>query len=372
MMKGAFSMSRLSYLVVLVLLVLPGCSTLYGSLGALTYPHLAGASTETVLVASSRRKSDQPSEFFSKGRSAHLNFAEVIVSIPPAHVPGQIEKASEHHDPKRHFTTAGRRYIAGRNHFLARLNQTIIANSRRSREVFVFVHGFNSTFAEGLFRAAQIRHDFDLPAAATVHYSWPSAGRPGLYAYDRDSANFARDGLVDLFELLARSRASKVFLVGHSMGGLVTMEALRQARLTGRTRIYRKLSTVALASPDIDVDVFRKQMQTLPAKRPHMVVLVSKDDRALRVSGILRGGHPRIGQGKNVSLLTELGITVVDLSSLGDGDKLSHSKFSSSPSFIEMIRRRRITDRTIRSADRRGRKPTDGVAVGDVILHLPR
>lgn len=368
-------MTRLKVSILVLLLGLPGCSSLHGSLGALTYPHQAAEGrTETVLVASSRAKSDDESEFFSRGRASHLNYAELKVSIPVLHEPGHIEKAAEHHDPKRHFTTAARRYIAGRNHFLARLNQTIVGNSSRGREVFVFVHGFNNTFAEGLFRAAQIRRDFDLPAAATVHYSWPSAGRPNLYAYDRDSANFARDGLVELLGLLSHSRGSKIFLIGHSMGALVTMEALRQIRLTGKRRIFSKLSTVVLASPDIDVDVFREQMKVLPKHRPQMVALVSKDDRALRFSGILRGGHPRIGQGKNVKLLTDLGLTVIDLSSLSDGDGLSHSKFSSSPSFIEMIRQGRITDRTIRSADHRARKAAraNSLDVGGVILHLPR
>lgn len=368
-------MQRMTLCVLVMVLALAGCAAPKGSLGVLTYPHVAMANkTETVLVATTRAKSDNESEFFSRARSQHLNFAEIIVSIPQKHEPGHLEKVSDHHDPRQHFTTAQRRHVAGRNRFVARLNQAILQSPKPGREVFVFVHGYNNTFAEGLFRTAQIRHDFELPAAVTVHYSWPSAGKANLYAYDRDSANFARDGLVGLLDILARSKARRIFLVGHSMGGLVTMEALRQITLTGKRRIITKLSLVALASPDIDADVFKKQMDALPARRPQMVVLVAKDDRALRLSGILRGGHPRIGQGKNVKQLTELGITVIDLSSLGDGDALSHTKFSSSPSFIEMIRKRRITDQTLRSADNRARKTArgaDALAIGDVILHLP-
>ncbi len=45
----------------------------------------------------------------------------------------------------------------------------------------VFVHGFNNTFADGLHRTAQIRHDFEIPGVA-VHYAWPSAGNALGYA----------------------------------------------------------------------------------------------------------------------------------------------------------------------------------------------
>ena len=73
------------------------------------------------------------------------------------------------------------------------------------RRIMVFVHGFNTNFAEGVYRQAQMMHDFGTPAIG-VHYSWPSAADARLYLYDRDSAFFARDGLERLLRLLADTR----------------------------------------------------------------------------------------------------------------------------------------------------------------------
>jgi esterase/lipase superfamily enzyme len=130
--------------------------------------------------------------------------------------------------------------------------------STPKREVFIFVHGYNNNFADSVFRQAPIAYDYDLPAVA-VHYSWPSAAALGLYAYDRDSLSYGREGLAELLQLVTRTNAKRILLVGHSMGSFVVMEALTKLAKTRHRDVLRRLSGVMLAAPDIDVDVFQAQ-----------------------------------------------------------------------------------------------------------------
>jgi esterase/lipase superfamily enzyme len=92
-----------------------------------------------------------------------------------------------------------------------------------------------------------------------------------------------------------------------------------------------------LASPDIDIDLFRTQLAQLP--RPvieRIFLLVSEDDAALRISRRIAGGVPRVGAA-NTAELEDLGVTVIDLTEIEDSSSGSHSKFAGSPEVVKLI-----------------------------------
>ena len=60
--------------------------------------------------------------------------------------------------------------------------------------------------------------------------------------------------------MLAKTRVKSIDIIAHSMGTWLTMETLRQLAIAGDRDLGGKLGYVVLASPDIDVDVFKKQM----------------------------------------------------------------------------------------------------------------
>ena len=92
-----------------------------------------------------------------------------------------------------------------------------------------------------------------------------------------------------------------------------------------------------LASPDIDIDLFRSQLSLLPPEvLAKMFILVSDNDRALMVSRRLAGGVPRVGAA-NTAELEDLGVTVIDLSEIDDSSSGSHSKFAGSPEVVRLI-----------------------------------
>ncbi len=53
-----------------------------------------GATDHTVLVATTRERDPRPGTFFNGERASSLDYAEIAVSVPPNHVPGQVEMAS--------------------------------------------------------------------------------------------------------------------------------------------------------------------------------------------------------------------------------------------------------------------------------------
>ena len=291
---------------------------------------------EPVYVATSRAPVDDPALMFEGGRSDDLHYYKLDISVPPVRDTGELRYPNQNPDPQREFMALDQRNIGSIAGFKSELNGALDTRSAQGRIIVVYVHGYNVTYPEAVFRAAQLRADLDLQGP-TVLYSWPSAGSISLYAYDRDSALFARNGLADLLIDLATTRADKIIIMAHSMGCSITMEALRTLSLSRRTDVLRQLDGVVLASPDIDVDVFRSQIEKIDVSRLPIIVMASSRDRVLWVSQVITGGHPRVGAADNIPELSELGVIVLDLSGIDDGEITGHTAFASSPTLLAII-----------------------------------
>ena len=92
-----------------------------------------------------------------------------------------------------------------------------------------------------------------------------------------------------------------------------------------------------LASPDIDVDVFRSQMLRIGKPKRPFFVLLSDDDQALRLSSIIAGQSPRVGAYADAEDLAALGVIVVDMTGLKAGDKRNHTKFANNPLLVRLL-----------------------------------
>ena len=91
-----------------------------------------------------------------------------------------------------------------------------------------------------------------------------------------------------------------------------------------------------LASPDIDIDLFRSQLGMIRKDHQKLYVLTSKDDSALSFSRRISGGVSRVGSA-DAAELADLGVTVIDLSNVDDSKSGSHSKFAGSPEVVQLI-----------------------------------
>ncbi len=227
--------------------------------------------------------------------------------------------------------------LGGEPAFVAAVNAQLRDRSTARREVVVFTHGFNTNFSEGLYRQAQMVHDFGMPSVA-VHYSWPSAATVQSYGFDRESAIFARDGLVETLEAVTASEAEGIVAAAHSMGAMVMMEALRTLAIAGSPAFFAKLRGVVLMAPDLDIEVFRAQMRPLADLGLPVYVFFSSRDRALRVSSLLRGQDARLGSIRDLTLVSDFDITFINISTVNDGaDALGHFAVATSPAMISMI-----------------------------------
>ncbi|AXA38633.1 hypothetical protein DLJ82_1027 [Rhizobium leguminosarum] len=239
------------------------------------------------------------------------------------------------------------------------------ASVRKShdRSVLVFIHGFNNRFEDSVYRFAQIVKDSGVHSAPVL-VTWPSRGSLLAYGYDRESTNYTRNALEMLFQYLARDpEVKEVSILAHSMGNWLALEALRQMAIRNG-RLPAKFENVMLASPDVDVDVFRQQIVDMGKQHPQFTLFVSRDDRALAVSRRVWGDVARLGaidpeQAPFKKELADSQITVIDLTKVKAGDRLNHGKFAESPEVVQLIGAR-ISD---------GQTLTDSkVGLGDKIL----
>ena len=91
-----------------------------------------------------------------------------------------------------------------------------------------------------------------------------------------------------------------------------------------------------LASPDIDVDVFRRQIAEIDAgpRSAQFTLFISRDDRALGLSSFITGNSTRLGAldpNKKVlrSILEQGRVQVMNLTGMASNDFTNHGKFAS-------------------------------------------
>ena len=175
-------------------------------------------------------------------------------------------------------------------------------------------------------------------AGVTVLMSWASAARTTGYVYDLNSAFVARRKLPEVAEILQLTNAKTINIFAHSMGTLLTMEGIVNASQTGRLKNVNRVDNILLASPDIDIDLFRTQMEVIPQiVKNKIFILTSDDDSALKASRRVAGGVPRVGLADAEALEKEFGVVVIDLSEIENSGSGSHSKFTGSPEVVQLI-----------------------------------
>ena len=322
--------------VVGIAVVVAGCSSRpYGNL--IVGTSAPGASQVDLLVATTRAPViEPPGVMFGGARGRGLDFADIVVSVPPdsARKAGEIQwPSSPPGNPEHDFVTlrADRLDLAeAKANFNARVSRT------PGRKVLIFVHGYNTRFEEAVYKFAQIVHDAHVDVAPVL-FTWPSGGSLVDYVYDRDSAMYSRDAFeVVLQALVDNKNVGSISILAHSMGNYLAVEALRQMAIRDRG-LPSKIRDVMLASPDIDVDVFRRQIAQIDVKprTTQFTLFVSRDDKALGISSFLARNSTRLGALDPTtepysSMLEKAQVNVVDLTGVASNDAANHSKFATS------------------------------------------
>ncbi|MCR8547385.1 alpha/beta fold hydrolase [Salipiger sp. P9] len=309
-----------------LLLLLAACTPRPGPEALIPVAPVAEAQVVRLYVATTRAPMPDPAIGFSEHPALGLSYRWFDVSVPPHPRERGIYWRQGAPDPEQDFLIVGHG-VMDRSALLSRVARdgAGVANP----ETLVFVHGYNYTFQEALLRLAKLSFEAGMQTPPVL-FSWPSKGRPLDYVADRQEALWSRDALASLLSDLDRQGGDTV-LVAHSMGGWLSMEALRTLAIGGERRVVRDADVVLIA-PDIDVLVFREQLMSLgPLDRP-ISVLVAKDDRALALSSALSTGRPRLGAVDVENPVVERAareaqVQLIDISTVEPESPLRHSRF---------------------------------------------
>jgi esterase/lipase superfamily enzyme len=204
------------------------------------------------------------------------------------------------------------------------------------RDVLLYVHGFNQTFEAAALDAAHLSEGIGF-RGETMLFSWPSKAKLFDYGYDRESAMWSRDALEQVIAALITSPAvGRIHVVAHSIGAMLTMEALRQIYARYGAAAAERVGAVVFAAPDVDMDVFSSSVERVGYLAPKITLITSSYDRALKLSGWLTG-ITRVGAAETAAL-KRLGLRVIDASQQGWG-LINHDLFLSNAQIRQVIRR---------------------------------
>lgn len=324
-----------------VLFIVAGCSRPPDLIGVVNpsvpVQAVPDVTKHRIFIISTRQASEVAGAFYGAGRAPTLGLSSVDVTVPPTHQVGQLERPKRlPPDPRTEFTIIDPTVYRSETSLVAALNAELAARPLGQRTLLLFVHGYNTSASDALLRLGQFVEDTGFEGVPVL-LTWASGARAPLYVYDLNSALVARVEIKRMAEILGRTRNEGFDIFAHSMGSLLTMEGLVDAQLSGTLGTRGRIRTVMLASPDIDVDLFRTQAGLLPEwllERTYL--LISDDDYALRLSRRIAGGVPRVGAA-DAEVLEDTGVTVIDLSEIEDFASDSHSKFAGSPEVVRLI-----------------------------------
>lgn len=299
---------------------LPGCANVIA--GGAAYDASDLSADPTVLVATNRKPvgSGREEPWFGTERGT-LNAARAVMT-PPGE--GRFSLASIGLD---HWKLARVERLADVGD-LMRLSP--------QRDLLLYVHGYNTNFESAVLDAVKLSDGIRF-RGHTMVFTWPSRAKLLDYGYDRESAMWSRDALErTLDSLLTSPSVGTIHIVAHSIGTMVTMEALRQLYARHGEAASTRIGSIVFASPDIDMDVFSASVDRIGGLAPKVTIVTATNDRALSVSRWIAGGMTRVGAAEKAQL-ERLGLRVIDASQQGWGI-INHDLFLSNADIRKVIR----------------------------------
>jgi len=271
-----------------------------------------------VFYATDRSRSAQsdPSKIFGSKRG-QLSYGSCEIGIPRDSKPGLNETAAQARANEAPGFRPTLRKVTPREYdtYLEQLKGAIAKSAKKS--AFVFVHGYNVTFAEAARRTARMKYDLGFDGAA-IFFSWPSKGRADAYSADEADVEWAQPDLKEfLKDFATKTKARNIYLIAHSMGN----RALTKAYIylaSERPELRKVFREVILVAPDIDSDQFKRDIApALAASSSHTTLYTSSRDLALKASNKFQN-YPRAGDSGSNLLLFE-GIETIDASNVSTG-----------------------------------------------------
>jgi esterase/lipase superfamily enzyme len=262
------------------------------------------------------------------------------VSIPPGHRIGRIERPTLYSlHVSDWFETTERHFVITERPILSpdmfwRAMQERVGNSSE-KQVLLFLHGYNVSFDDAVYRTAQLAFDLQFNGAA-VSYSWPSNARTLRYVADKDHSMSTLAAFEKfLLDLSRQSGARTIHVIAHSMGNNTLVHGLSELALGGSLPPVLRFREIIMAAPDVDRREFLRLGDAVQSLADHITLYAADNDRAIGASDTLSGA-PRVGDANPMFL--RKGIDSIDASSVIKGF-LKHSYFADSRILLDDIQR---------------------------------
>ncbi len=286
---------------------------------------------------------------YGSERGHQLQLGRAMITVPTAHKVPNIERPwvveipyfkvkiyEEAEDTAKHFTLQEISALS-KEQMLALVKERLAKSASFKDHALVFVHGFNTSFDDALYRTAQISYDLKFDGAPFV-YSWPSGGKVASYTYDRGSAEQAEPHLAEFLNLVVKeSGAKSISLIAHSMGNELLLRVLERMRPVAPEGVV--ISQVILAAPDVDRDKFTNIAREIMNFAKGVTLYAASNDRALGYSARFWGGVPRAGDVPASGPLVVPGVDTIDVTSVStDSLGLNHSGYAENNTLLNDIK----------------------------------
>jgi len=302
------------------------------------YKQAQGFANVRVFYGTNRAPSGEvkPAVYYGRARG-DLQYGYLDVTIPAIHKEAELETQPRWAEFVFDVSESRSRYVLldritplARDDFIRALRQQM--KDSPSKDVFIFVHGFNNTFEDAARRAAQLAYDLDFDGTPIL-YSWPSQGSATAYAVDEAAVGISGRKMAEFLEnIVTQSGADRIHILAHSMGNRALIEAL-QTYLAKRAPDNRQhlFGQIVFTAPDVDRDYFMDAIEPLRGAADRVTLYASDNDYALRSSQLLHGA-PRAGTAGDV-IIRLAGLDSIDMSAV-PADMLGHAYFAANAGAI--------------------------------------
>jgi len=275
---------------------------------------------------------------YNADRAHRLELGRAFVTVPRIHQVPEIERPwairipyfdvtiyEQAEDPKKHFTLQEIKALTKAD-FLRLVRARLAASNAFKNHALVFVHGYDTSFDNALYRTAQIAYDLHFDGAPFL-YSWPSGGAVTSYTYDRESAEGSEPYLRQFLDVVVKETGAKtISVIAHSMGNKPLLDVLRDMKSAAPKGVV--VSELILAAPDVDADNFTNLAQQIRGLAKGVTLYAAANDRALLASRNF-WGHYRAGDVPAAGPLVVGGVDSIDVSAAStDVFALNHSDYA--------------------------------------------
>jgi esterase/lipase superfamily enzyme len=303
-------------------------------------PSLVDPRVVEFLYATTRKQQDfdRTNVTFTGDRDPQLVLGAASIRIPEDHKIGRIELPT----PSWRLWSISEQTSDERRQFTVRKVTRLtpeqwgdVVRAKAHNRALIFVHGYNNSFQDALFRNAQIVWDMQYPGLSVL-FSWASKGQAADYFYDRESAYIARNAFIRVLKMLKEDYGiDRVDVLAHSMGNVVVLDALAHHAQTGNPA---KIGELIMAAPDVDRDGFIGLMPGIGTIAAGLTLYASSADRALAASRIPTG-VPRAGDVPAEGPVVLPGMETIDVTAIGsDLLGMNHDVFASNRAVMDDLK----------------------------------